>query len=508
VSSEVELGIQGLSGAEPIGRGGFGTVYKALDEQLQRSVAVKVLDSLDAPIDRHRFDREGAALGRLSANPNIVTVYSAGVTNGGDQPYLVMEYVEGGSVRDKMQAEGKIAWREALNIAIPVGRALEAAHKSGILHRDIKPDNILLASDGPRLVDFGLATLSDVASLTSTGELAASWLHAPPETLANKRDERSDLYAFASTIQTMIQGRAPFQDDAPSLPALVNLIASTDPAPLPASLGPPKLIDALSAAMERDPDDRPATMRVFLDMLDEANDTPVAEVAGSEAHAATKRAYVAPVPREAPSTVPATRSRPNRTPYFVAAAALLVAVVGFLATRGGGDPSDEVSAGPETTASAPSSAAQKPSAPTTTVGSVTTASPSTTTAALTATELLTGTWEGTYTCGQGLIGLRLLLQGDAAGEIQGVFEGFAIPANPGRPDLAYFVNGGIVGDELWLRHTSWINQPATYLPSDLVAPLTDPAATDFIEGDMLLDQCTTFAVERKSSAPPDIPLGG
>ena len=215
--------------------------------------------------DRRRFDRECRIMGRLSTHPNVATVYQAGYTNDG-RPYLVMELVDGGALADKI-ADGPLPWLEAVRIAEPVADAVAHAHEAGILHRDIKPENILTAEDGPRLTDFGIAYLRDSTAATST-HVTASWLHTPPETFQNERDERSDVYSLGSTIYTAVAGAAPFwrPDDESLNPLMMRLV--TEPAPeLPDDLAPPELRLLVARTLSKDPSNRPASAEALRDAL-------------------------------------------------------------------------------------------------------------------------------------------------------------------------------------------------------------------------------------------------
>ncbi len=254
---EVDLGIDGLTDAEMIGRGGFSSVYAATDTRFQRRVAVKILNADLGPNDRRRFDRECAVMGQLSGEPGVVTVYSAGYT-ADDRPYLIMELVTGGSMAAHLARRVRLPWRDAVQLLIPVVEAVGAAHRAGILHRDIKPENVLLDGDRPLLTDFGLANLRDSNSSTST-HLTASWLHTAPETFTGQREERSDLYSVGSTLFNLIVGHAPFwrEDDDSINPLIYRLI--NEPAPhVPSHLAPPEVDRFIQAVLAKDPTQRPA----------------------------------------------------------------------------------------------------------------------------------------------------------------------------------------------------------------------------------------------------------
>src|SRR5690606_39135265 len=150
----------------------------------------------------------------LAGHPNIVTVYTWGKSGAG-YPYIVMEYMPGGSLADRMVAEGPLSWQEAVDIGVKVAGALETAHRAGILHRDVKPENVLLSAFGEAaLGDFGIARITG-GTETATGGITGSLSHVSPEVLeGNKPNATSDVYSLASTIYALIQGRAAFTSEA------------------------------------------------------------------------------------------------------------------------------------------------------------------------------------------------------------------------------------------------------------------------------------------------------
>jgi serine/threonine protein kinase len=232
-------------------------VYRADETDLQRTVAVKLLTGEFDDDAKRRFDRERKAMGALSGHPNIVTVYRAGLTED-DRPYLVMEHMSGGSMAEKLAREGAIPWQRAVEIGIDLSGALEVAHQGGVLHRDIKPGNLLISSRGTvHLADFGIARLAG-APETRSAVITASLAHAAPEVIAGRKpDERADIYSLVSTLYELILGRPPFvsESDESLVPMLARI--AQDPVPSLGHLGVPPGVDAvLARGMAKDPADR------------------------------------------------------------------------------------------------------------------------------------------------------------------------------------------------------------------------------------------------------------
>ena len=251
----IDLGIDDLSDAVEVGAGGFGTVYKAHQDSLRRDVAVKMVTSTvkDRKV-RIRFEREIQAMGMLSGHPNIVTVYDSGFTGSG-QPYILMDYMEQGSLADRVKAEGTLTWQTVADIMVKVCGALETAHQAGILHRDIKPENILVSAYGePKLGDFGIARLKGGPE-TGTSSLTASIEHVSPELLEAKAPSvASDVYALGSTMYKMLTGEAAFirPTDESIVPALTRI--RDEPVPNLRQRGvPDPVARILEQAMAKDP---------------------------------------------------------------------------------------------------------------------------------------------------------------------------------------------------------------------------------------------------------------
>ncbi|MGW6982146.1 serine/threonine-protein kinase [Streptomyces sp. NPDC054932] len=247
---------------EPIGRGGMGKVWRAHDELLHRTVAVKELTAglyvaqADRDVMHARTQKEARAAARIQ-HPAVVTVHD--VLEHDDRPWIVMEYIDGPSLADAAKAAGRIEPREAARIGLHVLGALRAAHAVGVLHRDVKPGNVLLAKDGRVLLtDFGIAAIEGDSSITRTGEIVGSIDYLAPERVTGgSPDPSSDLWSLGATLYTAVEARSPFRRTSPisSLQAVVN---DEPPALRQAGvLGP-----IITALLRKDPAERPSAAEV------------------------------------------------------------------------------------------------------------------------------------------------------------------------------------------------------------------------------------------------------
>jgi eukaryotic-like serine/threonine-protein kinase len=199
---------------ERIGSGGMSTVYRAFDETLERWVAIKVLhaDMLQDDAQLERFRREARAAARLS-DPHVVTVIDAGEDDG--RPFIVFEYVEGETLKDRIRRFGRLPVAEAIAYAIEIGRALEAAHAERIVHRDVKPQNVLIDPEGrAKVTDFGIARSLGLDGLTAAGRVLGTTDYvAPEQAIGEGATEQSDIYSLGICLWEMLTGYVPFKGE-------------------------------------------------------------------------------------------------------------------------------------------------------------------------------------------------------------------------------------------------------------------------------------------------------
>ena len=304
--------VEGYEDLRQIGRGGFATVYRARQRAFDRVVALKVLDLPDPGADaRERFERECRAIGALSWHPNIVVVHDSGVTADG-RLYLAMEFLEAGSLADRVRAEGPLAWPAVAKAGIEVCGALDTAHEAGTLHRDLKPDNLLVGVFGEaKLGDFGIAAVEG-GPATATGESALTVLYAAPEVLRGARATvASDVYSLASTLHTLLAGRAAFARATDESVAATVLRAVSEPAPDLRPLGVPEdLAAVIEAAMAKDPSARPPSAAALGRALQEVQRAHGVEVTDLPLD-----------PRRAAASVPPAAGRGDPTPTVLVAGA-------------------------------------------------------------------------------------------------------------------------------------------------------------------------------------------
>lgn len=254
---------------EVIGRGGFGIVFKGFDERLHRVVAIKALSPAYAASGpaRARFIREARAAAAVK-NEHVVGIHD--VQEDAMPPYLVMEYVEGISLQDKIDKHGPLGVKEILRIGMQIAEGLSAAHRQGFLHRDIKPANILLENGVERvkITDFGLARAVDDASVTQSGAIAGTPMYMSPEQAEGIAvDHRSDLFSLGTVLYTMCTGHAPFR--ASTTHAVLKRVIDANPWPIRESNAdiPGWLCDIVAKLHAKRPIDRFATAGEVAELL-------------------------------------------------------------------------------------------------------------------------------------------------------------------------------------------------------------------------------------------------
>src|SRR2546425_5711912 len=258
----------------PLGAGGMGEVYRARDTRLERTVAIKILPAqLSAdPVRKQRFEREAKTISSLN-HPHICVLHDVGNQDGID--YLVMECVEGETLAKRLE-KGPLPLEQVLKYGMQIADALDKAHRSGVVHRDLKPGNIMLTPTGAKLLDFGLAKpaalLASVATLTAAvtqdspvtaqGTIVGTFQYMSPEQIEGKElDSRSDIFSFGAVLYEMLTGKRAFEGK--SQISVASAILEKDPAPITSfkPTTPPALDHAIRRCLAKDPEERWQTAR-------------------------------------------------------------------------------------------------------------------------------------------------------------------------------------------------------------------------------------------------------
>jgi serine/threonine protein kinase len=330
---------------DKLGEGGMGEVFLAEDAKLDRKVALKFLppDVASDPEVKARFIQEAKAASALQ-HPNVCTIHDIQEHDG--RMYIVMEHVDGATLADK---KGQLSLKKAVNVAAQVADGLGAAHEKGIVHRDVKAENIMLRADGiAQIMDFGLAKLRGVSRLTREGSTVGTTPYMSPEAIqGHDTDHRTDLYSLGVVLFELVTGRLPF--DAVHDTAVMYEIVHVD-APPPSAVQPgldPELDRIILECLEKDPDERYQSARELAkDLRRFTRDSGRKRVSqvSSVRPAYQKPAAIAGVPTPSriqpaaePSALAPAAAKPSRTPWLVAAALFVglvaVSVMGFVQTE-------------------------------------------------------------------------------------------------------------------------------------------------------------------------------
>jgi eukaryotic-like serine/threonine-protein kinase len=317
---------------EKIGSGGMSSVYRAFDPMLERWVAIKLMhsDISNDPDQLERFRREARAVAQLN-HPHVVTVIDAGEDDGA--PYIVFEYVEGETLKERIRRLGRLPVAEAVAYAIEIGRALECAHENKLVHRDVKPQNVLIDRDGrAKVTDFGIARSLEAQGLTATGRVLGTTDYVSPEqALGHEVTGQSDIYSLGIVLYEMLTGETPFQADTQVAVAMKHV---RDPLP-DAQRRRPEISSALAAVVERatakETQNRYPTVGQMVHDLEEVLAIEAARSGQTTGEATT---VLQSLSGDTADFVPIRLRRPKRAlALTVLVLALLAATAVFLATR-------------------------------------------------------------------------------------------------------------------------------------------------------------------------------
>jgi eukaryotic-like serine/threonine-protein kinase len=339
-------------GPKQIGRGGMGDIYRATDSTLGRTVAIKILAERYAQDEavRERFTREALAAARLSGEPNTVTIYDVGEHN--ERPYIVMEYLSGGSLDDVLRKDGAQRPERVFQWLEEAARAIDVAHREGVVHRDVKPANLMLDGEGHvHVADFGIASAAGMDSLTMTGTvLGTAGYLAPEQAQGDRAGPASDRYALGVVGWELLTGKRPFEADSPTAEAAAHVNAPIPSVCEHGSNLPRELDPVFARALAKDPAGRYGTAGEFVAALRGA----LADSAGSTSELAAvpppATAVTRPLRREEQREVvwdprpPASRSAWPLLAGLLILGAVAGGLLAFLLTR-----DDESSRQPGTT---------------------------------------------------------------------------------------------------------------------------------------------------------------
>ena len=509
-----------------LGAGGMGQVYLGRSPG-GRLVAVKVIRpelAADSGF-RARFAREVDAARQVSG---MFTAPVVDADTDGPHPWLATVYVPGPNLTDAVAQRGPLPAGTVLTLAAGLAEALVAIHSAGLVHRDLKPSNVLLADDGPRVIDFGISRAADASVLTQTGMILGSPGFLSPEQGEGRPvGPPSDVFSLGAVLAFAASGASPFGEGTAA--ALVYRVVNAQPN---LTRVPPQVRPLIERCLAKDPAARPAAQAV----LAEAGAWPVTPASWALGpdpdHARTQtsltptpaRPVAAPPSQPPAGTTPVWAAAPpwppasghatpgapgpggrrggrgRRTGLIAAAAVVVLAAAGTgiaLAASGSGHGSATT---PLTASASLGRTATAASATATSAGvapvrsssaSVTSASPAQTTAV---TPPVDGVWAGTYTCNQGLTGVQLTITGNDGSALKATVNFYPVPSNPGAANGSYALVGTYSASSgLVLNPDYWINEPPGYEMVGLTAP---PVTGNKMKGDVQGENCSTFSVTR------------
>ena len=489
-----------------LGAGGMGEVYLGRSPG-GRLVAVKVIRPELAADQgfRARFAREAAAARTVSG---IFTAPVVDADTEAPQPWLATAYVPGPSLAEAVDQRGPLPPGVVLTLGAGLTEGLQAIHAAGLVHRDLKPSNVLLADDGPRVIDFGIVRAVDASMLTQTGVVMGSPGFLSPEQAQGAAvGPPGDVFSLGLVLTFAASGEGPF--GAGPMAALLYRVVNAEPN---LSGVPEQLRPLIQRCLAKDPASRPTAGELlvsfgaarqdpeWLSGLANWGNRPdlVIAASGNDAYRGQDGTQAIPPLLTSGLSTPsgqANRGQPGhgqpnagrRVRRAVIAGAAIVAAIAacvgiaLAATDGGGG---HTAGGPppRPTASARQTASVRPSAATATA------------TAPSAGAAVVGVWTGTYTCNQGLTGVRLAITASGGDTLHAVAVFYPVASNPGTANGSYQMSGSYsAGSGLVLTAVSWISQPAGYVMVSLSAP---PPSGNSMQGTVEGPNCTTFSVTR------------